>query len=145
MSAKRADRVALVDEKPHHTKVGGVVWRVLSIGSTVVATKLATDVARSGWKVVTGRNVPVRGDFDRERARDVVLFTALSSMLVSSARVAAERGAVAYYRRSTGHLPEALGEEKMSPKSARAHQRLVRKKARMEYRTHKAINRAGRA
>jgi|SRR6478609_5464780 hypothetical protein len=144
MAAKRADRVALVDEKPHRTKVGGVVWRVLSIGSTVIATKLATDAARSGWKVATGRNVPLRGDFDRERARDVVLFTALSSMLVSTARVAAERGAVAYYRRSTGHLPAAISEESVTPDDVKAHEKLVRRKARMEYRMQKAINRAGR-
>ena len=118
------------------------MWRVLSVGTTLLATKVATDVAQKTWKVATGRHVPVRGDFDRERTRDVVLFTALSSMLVSSARVAAERGAVAYYRKSTGRLPRALGEEKLTPKDLRAHRRLERRKARAAYRLQKAINRA---
>ena len=144
MAAKRAEPADAPVEKPHRTRAGVLVWRVLSLGSTVVATKLASDAARTSWKVVTGRNVPVRGDYERERSRDVILFTALSSMLVSSARVAAERGAASYYRKSAGHLPAALGDEKMTPKDARAHQRLVRKKARAEYRMQKAINRAGK-
>ena len=131
-----------VDENVHRSAAGGAVWKILSVGTTLIATKVATDVARRSWKIATGRHVPVRGDFDHERARDVVLFTALSSMLVSSARVAAERGVAAYYRQSTGRLPQALEEEKLTPEDLRAHRRLERRKTRAAYRLQKAINRA---
>ncbi|MGW5241143.1 DUF4235 domain-containing protein [Monashia sp. NPDC004114] len=144
MAAKRTEPAQRPDEKPHRTAAGGFVWRVMSTGTTLLATAVATKVARRGWKVATGRNVPVRRDFDNERTRDVVLFTALSSMLVTTARVAAERGAVEYYRKSAGHLPQALESEKLTPEDVKAHNKLVRKTARRDYRLQKAINRAGK-
>jgi hypothetical protein len=88
--------------------------------------------------------VPVRGDYEKERTRDVVLFTALSSMVVTTARVAAERGAVEFYRKSAGHLPGALEEEKVTPTDLKAHNKLVRRSARRDYRLQKAINRASK-
>ena len=120
------------------------MWRFLSVGTTLLATKVGSDISRRGWKMVTGRNVPVRGDYENERTRDVVLFTALSSMLVTTARVGAERVAVEYYRKSAGHLPEALEEEKVTSGDLKAHNKLVRKSARRDYRLQKAINRAGK-
>src|SRR6476661_9478649 len=123
------------------TPLGGPVWKILSVGSTILATKIATDATQMGWKLATGRNVPVKGDFERERTRDVILFTAISSMAVATARVAVERGAASYYRRSTGHLPKALEDDKVSPTDVRAHRKLERRKARAAYRLQKAINR----
>jgi len=58
------------DAAAPRTAAGGPVWKVLSIGSTIVATKIATSVAQRGWKVATGRTVPVKGDFERERTRE---------------------------------------------------------------------------
>jgi hypothetical protein len=129
-------------ETPQHTPVSGPVWKILSVGTTIVATKLATDAAQKGWKLATGRNVPVKGDFERERTRDVILFTALSSMAVAAARVAAERGAATYYRRSTGHLPKALEDEKVSPTDKKASRKLAKAKAKAERATQKAIDKA---
>ena len=108
----------------------------------VVATKIATNVAQRGWKVATGRTVPVKGDFERERTRDVILFTALSSMLVSAARVAAERGAATYYRNSSGHLPARLEEQTLSPTDRKAHAKVDRAKRRSEFLLRRAIDRA---
>jgi hypothetical protein len=149
MAAKDAKKAITKGKKAAEEKVvprrgaaGGAVWKVISIGSTIIATKLATDAAQRGWKIATGRPVPVKGDFERERTRDVILFTALSSMLVSAARVAAERGAATYYRNSSGHLPKQLEEETLSPKDRRAHAKIDRAKRRAEYRLRRAIDRA---
>jgi hypothetical protein len=131
--SKKADATA-------HTPAGGPVWKILSIGSTIVATKIATDAAQKGWKLATGRNVPVKGDFERERTRDVILFTALSSMAVAAARVAAERGAATYYRRSSGHLPKALEDEQVSPTDKKASRKLAKTKHKAEKATQKAID-----
>src|SRR6476619_8362309 len=124
-SKKAAKQLSRTKEKAQaaaapRTPMGGPVWKILSVGTTLLATKLATDAAQKGWKLATGRNVPVKGDYERERTRDVVLFTALSSMAVAAARVAAERGAATYYRRSTGHLPKALEDDKVKPADKKA-------------------------
>src|SRR4051812_8816396 len=140
---KAVSTAAAKADRTKHTPAGGPVWRILSIGSTVLATKVATDVAQRSWKLATGRTVPVKGDYERERTRDVILFTALSSMLISAARVAAERGAATYYRNSAGHLPERLEEETLSPTDRKAYAKIARTRRRSEFLLRRAIDRAG--
>ena len=140
--AKASDQAAAKARTTQHTPAGGPVWKLLSVGTTIVATKLATDAAQKGWKLATGRNVPVKGDFEGERTRDVVLFTALSSMAVAAARVAAERGAATYYRKSTGHLPKALEEDKASPKDEKAARKMAKAKAKASAKSEKALQKA---
>lgn len=111
-------------EKPKHSAIGGLVWKTFSITSTLVATKVATSVASKGWKLVTGRSVPVKGDYDNESTRDVVAYSALSALILTGTKVATERKAAEYYRQSTGHLPKALTETKLSRKEKRAHKKL---------------------
>ncbi|WP_404389151.1 DUF4235 domain-containing protein [Humibacillus xanthopallidus] len=149
MAAKDAKKAITKGKKaaeekvvPHRSAAGGVVWKVLSVGSTIIATKLATDAAQKGWKIATGRNVPVKGDFERERTRDVILFTALSSMLVSAARVAVERGAASYYRNSSGHLPKRLEDDKLTPTDKKAHAKVAKAKRKSERALKKAIDKA---
>ena len=129
-------------EAPRRGAPGSAVWRVLSIGSTIIATKLATDAAPTGWKRATGRPVPVKGDYEHERTRDVILFTALSSMLVSAARIAAERGAATYYRNSSGHLPKRLEDQQLTPTDRKTALKLDRAKRRSEFMLRRAIDRA---
>ncbi len=130
------------DATAQHTAAGGATWKMLSVGATLVATKLATDAVQKGWKLATGRNVPVKGDYERERTRDVVLFTAISAMAVAAARVAAERGAATYYRRSTGHLPKALEDDQVDPQDKKAARKLAKAKHKAEKATQKAIDKA---
>ena len=139
---KAVDRRAATakDAAAPRTAAGGPVWKVLSIGSTIVATKLATNVAQRGWKVATGRTVPVKGDFERERTRDVIIFTAVSSMLVATARVAVERGTASYYRNSTGHLPKKLEADTLSPTDKKAHAKVVKAKRKSERSLKKALD-----
>ena len=108
----------------------------------MLLTKLATDAAQKGWKLATGRNVPVKGDYEREKTRDVILFTAISSMAVAAARVAAERGAATYYRRSTGHLPKALEDDQVEPEDKKTAKKLAKAKHKAEKATQKAIDKA---
>lgn len=112
---------------PQGSPLGGMAWKVLSIGTTLVASKVATDVAQRGWKLATGKPVPIQGDYEKERTRDVIAFTALSAMLVTGARIAAERGAAEYYRHSSGHLPKALVSNEPSRKEKRAAKKMDKK------------------
>ncbi|WP_323096272.1 DUF4235 domain-containing protein [Intrasporangium sp. YIM S08009] len=130
------------DATTQHTAAGNAMWKLLSVGTTLVATKLATDAAQKGWKLATGRNVPVKGDYEREKTRDVILFTAISSMAVAAARVAAERGAATYYRRSSGHLPKALEDDQVAPEDKKVAKKLAKAKHKAEKATQKAIDKA---
>lgn len=111
--------------------LGSIVWKAMTMGSTLLATRVATTVASKTWKVATGKSVPVKGDYDNERTRDVVAYTALSAMVLAATKVAAERKAAEYYRDSTGHLPKHLIETKLTKKEKKAHTKLekARKKA----------------
>ena len=124
--AKAANEPAQRDEH-YHSPLGAMVWRVISIGSTVAATRLATTLASKSWKIATGKSVPFRGDYDNVKTRDVVAYTALSGMIMAGTKVAAERKAAEYYRQSTGHLPSALEHRwLMTRKERKAHRKLVK-------------------
>jgi Protein of unknown function (DUF4235) len=146
MAAKDAKKAIDGSKKAVEKKVtprtvaGGPVWKVLNIGSTLIATKLATDAAQRTWKIATGRSVPIKGDYEHERTRDVIIFTALSSVLVSTARIAIERSVATYYRNSAGHLPKELEDEQASATDIKIHRKITRVKARNEYRVQKVMN-----
>lgn len=118
-------------DDPAHSRRGALVWKGLSVAATVGATKLATDVAQRGWKLATGKPVPIAGDYEKERTRDVIAFTALSAMLVTGARIAAERKAADYYRSSTGHLPKALTDGNLSKAQKKAARKLKKARAKL--------------
>lgn len=121
--AKAKNAPAQPDEDKH-SPLGGLVWKAITVTSTVVATKLATNVASKGWKLATGRPVPVRGDYENEKTRDVIAYTAISGMIMAGTKVAAERKAAEYYRQSTGHLPKALADTKLSKQEKKTHRKL---------------------
>jgi hypothetical protein len=99
--------------------VSNVIFKVMSLGATVAATKAANTVVSKGWRAVTGKPVPIKDNYERDQTRDIVVFTALSAALVATLRTLAERGAVNYYRNSTGHLPKALEEPPLSRREKR--------------------------
>jgi len=129
--ARAANEPTQQDEQKQ-SALGGMVWGVFSFGSTVVATKLATTMASKGWKIATGRSVPVKGDYDNEKTRDVVAYTAVSGMLMGAMKVAAERKAAEYFRQSTGHLPKGLVHTRLTRREKKQHKKLERAKAKAE-------------
>lgn len=100
------------------TPLGGPVWKIMSVSATLLATRAATKGADGVWRAMTGKPVPNKGDYERQGTGEVIAFTALSSMLVAGARVAAERKAAEYYRDSAGHLPSALAGPSKEDKKA---------------------------
>jgi hypothetical protein len=108
--------------------VSNAVFKVMSLGATVAATKIANTVVSKGWRAVTGKPVPVKDSYEKDETRDIVVFTALSAALVATMRVLAERGAVNYYRNSTGHLPKALEEPPLSRREKKAHRKIEKAK-----------------
>jgi hypothetical protein len=96
----------------------------MSVGTNVVANTVGHAVVRKGWRVVTGRPVPIRDDYEQNKTRDVVIFTALTSAIVTAAHVYVERKMVTYYRDSTGRLPAALEAASMTKGERKAHRKL---------------------
>ena len=131
--AKAAKDPAQEHDENKQSPLGAMVWRVFSVGSTVVATKVAGNVASKGWKLATGKPVPMRGDYENEKTRDVVAYTALLGMLMAGIKVGAERKAAEYYRQSTGHLPKALGQRRLTARELRRRRRLSRAMARAQW------------
>ena len=129
--ARAANEPTQQDEQKQ-SALGGMVWGVFSFGSTVVATKLATTMASKGWKLATGRSVPVKGDYDNEKTRDVVAYTAVSGMLMGAMKVAAERKAAEYFRQSTGHLPKGLVHTRLTRREKKQHKKLEKARAKAE-------------
>lgn len=102
--------------------VSAVVWKLVNTGTTLLAVKAANTVLDGGWRVVTGRPIPLKTNYAKDQTRDLIVYTALSSMLVAAAKVAAERRAIEYYRESTGHLPKSL-EPKLSRREKKIQKR----------------------
>ncbi|HET7397189.1 MAG TPA: DUF4235 domain-containing protein [Intrasporangium sp.] len=111
--------------------MSAVVWKLLNTGTTLVASRAATSLVDKGWPIVTGRPVPLKTNYAKDQTRDLVIYTALSSMVIAAVKVAAERKAIDYYVESTGHLPKALAE----PKLSRREKKLQKKAARLRQRS----------
>lgn len=108
--------------------MSNAVWKLMNVGATAAATKVANTVVSKGWRVVTGKPVPVKENYEKDQTRDIILYTALSSALMATLRVAAQRGAVNYYRNSTGHLPKALEEPPLSRREKKAARKVEKAK-----------------
>ena len=78
--------------------------------------------------------MPLKTNWDKNNARDIVTYSAISAALLTGAKVAAERKAVEYYRESSGHLPKAL-----------EHPKLTKQEKKVEKAAAKRLKRASRA
>lgn len=116
--------------------MSNAVWKVMTLGGAVVATKVANTVVSKGWRVMTGKPVPVKDNYEQDQTRDIIVFTALSAAVVATLRTLAERGAVNYYRNSTGHLPKALAE----PPLTKGEKKAARKVDKAKKKTAKAAD-----
>ncbi len=116
--------------------MSNAVWKVMTLGGTLVATKVANTVVSKGWRVMTGKPVPVKDNYEQDQTRDIIVFTALSAAVVATLRTLAERGAVNYYRNSTGHLPKALEE----PPLTKGEKKAARKVDKAKKKTAKAAD-----
>lgn len=89
-----------------------IVWRLVGTGAALAAGAIASKVVGTGWRLASGREAPVDpAKPDDTSWKEALLFAAITGLVVQAARVAAERKAAEYYRKSTGHLPGEAPEE----------------------------------
>ena len=88
--------------------MGTMGWRLIGTAAALAAGAVATKVVGTGWKAISGREAPTDPSaVDETSWREALLYGAVLGLAVGAARVVAERKAAEYYRKSTGHLPQA--------------------------------------
>ncbi|HEX5533970.1 MAG TPA: DUF4235 domain-containing protein [Actinomycetales bacterium] len=90
--------------------MGAVMWKVLGVGSAVLAGIAARKVLTSAWKAGTGHSPPSNPESPDTSWKEAVAWAVVSGAAVGIARLMATRKAAEYYRRSAGHLPKNLEE-----------------------------------
>jgi hypothetical protein len=90
--------------------MGAVMWKVLGVGSAVLAGIAARKVLTTAWEAGTGRPPPSNPESPDTSWKEAVAWAVVSGAAIGIARLMATRKAAEYYRRSAGHLPKNLEE-----------------------------------
>jgi hypothetical protein len=89
---------------------GSTKWKVMGGLAAVAAGVVARKAVETAWTKSTGKTPPRNPESPDTTWGEAVGWALLSGAVVGLARLVATRKAAAYYRRSTGHLPEGLEE-----------------------------------
>jgi hypothetical protein len=92
------------------TAGASLAWKVLATGSALVAGLAAKKILETAWTKSTGRPPPRNPESPETTWVEAVGWAVVSGVVYGIARMIATREAAAYYKRSTGHLPEAMEE-----------------------------------
>lgn len=94
-----------------NTDVGNMVWKILGTGSAIVAGMVANKVITAVW-LKAGKNDTIDPNNPDNPLGEAIAFAALAGVAMGLARTIATRQAAAFYKKSAGHLPEAMQEMK---------------------------------
>ena len=92
------------------TAGASVAWKVLATGSALVAGFAAKKLLKTVWEKGTGKPPPANPESPETTWVEAVGWAVVSGIVYGIARMIATREAAEYYKRSTGHLPEAMEE-----------------------------------
>ena len=88
--------------------MGSLAWKIIGTAGAVLAAAVAERGAKTAWVAVTGKEPPDTPEDPDIDWREAIGWAVLSGVLIGVARLAAQRAAANYYRRSSGNLPKAL-------------------------------------
>lgn len=89
--------------------MGNLVWKIMSMGAGLVASKAATTAATKTWKMATGKS-PRSAKDPNAGVLEAAAYAAISTGALAAAKMYAERRAADYFTKSAGHPPQALVE-----------------------------------
>lgn len=89
------------------TAVGNMVWKILGTGSAIVAGMVANKVITSVW-LKAGKSEKIDPNNPENPIGEAIAFALLAGLATGLARTMATRQAAAFYKKSSGHLPEAM-------------------------------------
>ena len=85
-------------------------WKVMATASALVAGIAAKKLLKTVWEKSTGKPPPANPESPQTTWVEAVGWAVVSGIVYGIARMIATREAAEYYKRSTGHLPEAMEE-----------------------------------
>lgn len=88
--------------------MGSIVWKVLGLGSAIMAGIAARKVLTTAWRKGTGVDPPLNPESPDTDWPEALAWATVSGAVVGIARLLARRKAAAFYRRSSGHLPKGV-------------------------------------
>jgi len=88
-----------------------MVWKILGTGSAVLAGIVANKVISTVWQKA-GKGDSIDPNNPDNPLGEAIAFAALAGLAMGLARTIATRQAAAFYKKSAGHLPEAMQDVK---------------------------------
>ncbi len=102
--------------------MGSALWKIMSIGTRLVATKAAAQATETTWRTAAGSKAPRdRHEPDRSHVESVA-FAVMSAAIMAASTTILERKVAEYYTRSTGKLapPQLKALEKREKEDQKA-------------------------
>lgn len=87
---------------------GKVVYKVVGIGSGVMAAKLARSVLDKGWAKTRGGEPPRNPAVPGTTWTEALTWAVASGVTVGVARLLATKGVASTWAKATGHLPPGV-------------------------------------
>lgn len=107
--------------------MGSLVWKLVTIGVGVAATKTAAAISENGWKKATGKPAP-GGKYDpKVTPMEAAIYALVAAAVGQGVRAFAETKAVNYYTKTAGHPPKAI--QKQQQKALEEREKKAKKKA----------------
>lgn len=91
-------------------------WKLVAIASGLVASQVAKQITKGGWKAVTGKPMPQGSKDPQTGVAEALVFAAVSGSIMAATRTFVDRKAADYYEKSTGHPAPPV--EKLREESA---------------------------
>jgi hypothetical protein len=88
--------------------VKSLLWKVLALGSALMAASAADTLLSLIWRGFTGSKPPTVPEDPETTTAEALGWAALSGAIIGISRMYATRRAAAYYVKSTGQMPKAL-------------------------------------
>ncbi len=90
--------------------VGKVAYKVIGIGSGLIAGKLSAKVLDKGWEKARGGEPPRNPAVPGTSWSEAVTWAIASGVALSISRMLATKGVAAMWAKGTGHLPPGVEE-----------------------------------
>ena len=88
--------------------VGNVVYKVVGIGSGLLAAKVARTVLDKGWAKTKGGEPPRNPAVPGTSWNEALTWAVASGITVAVARLIATKGVASTWVKATGHLPPGV-------------------------------------
>ncbi|HBO54329.1 MAG TPA: DUF4235 domain-containing protein [Janibacter terrae] len=87
--------------------MGNMVWKILGTGSAILAGMVANKIVQVIWSRA-GRDESIDPNNPENPIGEAIAFAALAGLAMGLARTMATRQAAHFYKKSAGHLPDAM-------------------------------------